>query len=137
MKLFRYMSYVIFAIIAALVSLLLLAHWRLSLDTVEATLMVEHLNEYRNGDIALVGLQTELHQRHYQNAERLEFALDQWLGQLRVSLPQHQTVVVVLPEHIGTWLVAADETWLTYLLPSTSFAFAFPLLRQPQAYYHH
>lgn len=137
MKIIRYIGYLACAVLLVLTSVLLLAQWRLSLNTVAPNLVVEFLNDQREGDVALVGLQTALHQRDYQSAQHLEHALDQWLAQLRASLPKDQALVVVLPEHIGTWLVAADEAWLTYALPTTSAAFALPILRQPFAYYQH
>lgn len=133
----RRAGYLVAFLALILLLIALLAQWRMPLDTVEQTLAVEFLNDKKNGDIALVAMQTALDQSHYQNADSLMLALDRWFGALRAALPQDQALVVVLPEHIGTWLVAADEAWLTYQLPSTSLAFGLPILRQPRQYFRH
>lgn len=95
------------------------------------------LNRAEPGDVAVVGLQTTLTEQDYQSAADLEHALDLWLTALRKALPTGAELIVVLPEHIGTWLVAADESWLTYKMPTTSLAMVWPALRQPVTFFQY
>ncbi|MDU8502515.1 nitrilase-related carbon-nitrogen hydrolase [Pseudomonas syringae] len=57
----------------------------------------------------LLGIEPELFPTDYQNTERLHRKLAAYLQQARdYGLINHRTVVV-LPEHIGTWLFASGE----------------------------
>lgn len=57
----------------------------------------------------LVGIQPELFPADYQSLERLHLKLSAYLQKARdLGLINHKTVVV-LPEHIGTWLMLTGE----------------------------
>lgn len=114
---------------------LLLAQWRLPLALPESpALYLDPLNQPGQSRRALVALQTSLTERHYQSSKTYFGQLDQWLSGLRQQLPDAE-LLVLLPEHTGSWLVAADESWLTYLMPDTASALIWPALRQPLAFW--
>lgn len=114
-----------------------LPHLQFTLGTpASAPLQLDLLNGDRPQGKALVALQTALTERHYQSSEHYQQQLDRWLGELRAALPDAQ-LLVVLPEHTGTWLAAADEGALTYLMPSTGLALVWPALRQPLTFVHY
>ncbi|WP_423357309.1 carbon-nitrogen hydrolase family protein [Pseudomonas citronellolis] len=57
----------------------------------------------------LLGVQPELYAPDYQNVERLRLKLAAYLEKARSEGLLGPRTVVVFPEHIGTWLVAAGE----------------------------
>jgi len=57
----------------------------------------------------LLGVQPELYAADYQNVERLRLKLAAYLEKARSEGLLGPRTVVVFPEHIGTWLVAAGE----------------------------
>lgn len=57
----------------------------------------------------LLGIETELYPTDYQDLARLHRKLAAWLEQARAMGLINEKTVVVLPEHIGTWLFAAGE----------------------------
>ncbi|MCO8165076.1 carbon-nitrogen hydrolase family protein [Pseudomonas sp. LJDD11] len=57
----------------------------------------------------LLGIETELYPTDYQDLERLHRKLAAWLQQAREQGLLNDKTLVVLPEHIGTWLFAAGE----------------------------
>ena len=57
----------------------------------------------------LLGIQPELFAADYQSVERLRLKLAAYLEKARAEGLINDRTVVVLPEHIGTWLVAAGE----------------------------
>lgn len=57
----------------------------------------------------LLGIEAELYPTDYQDLNRLHRKLAAWLQQARDQGLLNDKTLVVLPEHIGTWLVAAGE----------------------------
>lgn len=57
----------------------------------------------------LLGIQPELFAADYQSVERLRLKLAAYLGKARDQGLLNARTIVVLPEHVGTWLVAAGE----------------------------
>lgn len=57
----------------------------------------------------LLGIETELYPTDYQDLARLHRKLAAWLQQARDQGLVNDKTLVVLPEHIGTWLFAAGE----------------------------
>lgn len=57
----------------------------------------------------LLGIQPELFNGDYQSAERLRLKLAAYLQKAREANLLGPRTVVVFPEHIGTWLIAAGE----------------------------
>jgi predicted amidohydrolase len=77
-----------------------LSDLRIQLDVNEGT-------PGENGN--LLGVQPELYPTDYQTPERLQRKLQAYLEQARDLGLLNARTVVVLPEHIGTWLWATDE----------------------------
>lgn len=57
----------------------------------------------------LLGIQPELFTQDYQNVERLRLKFHAYLEKARSEGLINARTVVVFPEHVGTWLVAAGE----------------------------
>lgn len=57
----------------------------------------------------LLGVETELYPTDYQDLQRLHRKLAAWLQQARDQGLVNDKTLVILPEHIGTWLFAAGE----------------------------
>ena len=57
----------------------------------------------------LLGIQPELFAADYQSVERLRLKLAAYLGKARDQGLLNARTIVVLPEHVGTWLVATGE----------------------------
>lgn len=57
----------------------------------------------------LLGIQPELFAADYQSVDRLRLKLAAYLEKARSEGLLNERTIVVLPEHIGTWLVAAGE----------------------------
>ncbi|MDF5891085.1 carbon-nitrogen hydrolase family protein [Pseudomonas syringae pv. syringae] len=68
------------------------------------------INEGQPGERGnLLGIEPELFPTDYQNTERLHRKLAAYLQQARDKGVINSRTVVVLPEHIGTWLFASGE----------------------------
>ncbi|MCA5970290.1 MULTISPECIES: carbon-nitrogen hydrolase family protein [Pseudomonas] len=68
------------------------------------------INEGQPGERGnLLGIEPELFPTDYQNTERLHRKLAAYLQQARDKGLINSRTVVVLPEHIGTWLFASGE----------------------------
>ncbi|MFO2462904.1 carbon-nitrogen hydrolase family protein [Pseudomonas sp. 15FMM2] len=57
----------------------------------------------------LLGIQPELFPADYQSLERLHLKLSAYLSQARDQGLLNEKTIVVLPEHVGTWLMIRDE----------------------------
>lgn len=57
----------------------------------------------------LIGVQPEMYAHHYQSAEAFYNRLNDHLKPLKEKYKHTGKSVIVFPEHIGTWLVAAEE----------------------------
>ncbi|WP_426141693.1 carbon-nitrogen hydrolase family protein [Pseudomonas sp. DWP3-1-2] len=68
------------------------------------------VNEGQPGDRGnLLGVQAQLSPADYQNIARLHRKLAAYLEQARNQGLINRKTIVVLPEHVGTWLLAAGE----------------------------
>lgn len=68
------------------------------------------LNQGVPGDNGnLLGIEPQLYPGDYQNLKRLRRKLSAYLEQARAQGLVNDKTIVVLPEHIGTWLWARDE----------------------------
>ncbi|WNW14133.1 nitrilase-related carbon-nitrogen hydrolase [Pseudomonas sp. DTU_2021_1001937_2_SI_NGA_ILE_001] len=70
----------------------------------------------------LLGIETELYPTDYQDLGRLHRKLAAWLQQASDLGLVNDKTLVVLPEHIGTWLFAVGEKNQFYQAPSVDAA---------------
>ncbi|MBM7060894.1 carbon-nitrogen hydrolase family protein [Pseudomonas sp. UL073] len=90
------------------------------------------LDEGENADHGnLLGIQPELFAGDYQSRERLELKLNAYLEKARSEGLLNAKTVVVLPEHVGTWLVAAGEKAEVYQAASVSEAMSWMAISNP------
>lgn len=91
------------------------------------------VNEGQPGERGnLLGIQAELFPADYQNTARLHRKLSAYLEQAREQGLINSRTIVVLPEHIGTWLLAIGERDQVYRADTiheamTWLAFSHPL----------
>lgn len=77
------------------------------LSDLRSTLVV---NDGQPGDRGnMLGIQTQLYPRDYHNLERLHLKLAAYLNSAREAGLINAKTIVVLPEHIGTWLMFSGE----------------------------
>ncbi|SDK70223.1 carbon-nitrogen hydrolase family protein [Microbulbifer yueqingensis] len=88
----------------------------------EPALVLEPLNAPVAGAANLVSVQPWLQPLDYASGERLYRKLETYLARAEAEGWLGPRTLVVLPEHIGTWLVASGEGFLTYRASSTSGA---------------
>ncbi len=79
----------------------------------------------------LVGVQPWLEQTHYQSAATLHDRLAAYLDEIRPELDAVPGSVIVFPEHVGTWLVAAGAPSAAFTAGSTSGAMAWLVAANP------
>ncbi|WP_263141653.1 carbon-nitrogen hydrolase family protein [Pseudomonas sp. RIT-PI-AD] len=79
----------------------------------------------------LVGIQPELFPADYQSVGRLRLKLAAYLDKARDEGLLNDKTVVVLPEHIGTWLVATGEKDQLYRARTLGEAMAWLALGNP------
>ncbi|MDQ7019293.1 MAG: nitrilase-related carbon-nitrogen hydrolase [Robiginitomaculum sp.] len=80
---------------------------------------------------ALVAIQPWLNQRHYQSPQILEQHLESYLQAARDGGAMRAGSIVVFPEHIGTWLVAAKAPVMGFRARKTDTAMAWLIVRHP------
>ena len=112
----------VLALLSALVLTLLLQLPAADKIAAEPEVMLEALNEVRPGGPNLVSIQPYVTARDYAHAASLERKLDGYLRRARDAGWLGGDSLVVLPEHIGTWLVAEGESFLAFRAESTSAA---------------
>jgi predicted amidohydrolase len=79
----------------------------------------------------LLGIQPELFPADYQSTERLHRKLAAYLQQARDSGLLNDRTIVVLPEHVGTWLFASGEKNQVYQAPTLTEAMTWVSLSNP------
>ncbi|WP_304074667.1 carbon-nitrogen hydrolase family protein [Maricaulis maris] len=79
----------------------------------------------------LVAIQPWMRTGDYRSAATLEHRLDAYLSQARDAGLLSPGSVVVMPEHIGTWLVAADAPAASYSAGTTTDALTHLILANP------
>lgn len=84
-----------------------------------------------NGRGNLLGIQPELFPSDYQSVSRLRLKLAAYLDKARDEGLLNDKTVVVLPEHIGTWLVATGEKEQVYGARTLGAAMAWLALGNP------
>lgn len=95
-------------------------------------LHLEAVERVGNGSAPyLVGVQPWLEQTHYQSAARLHQRLDSYLTQIRPDLEAAPGSIVVFPEHVGTWLVAAGAPRAAFTADSTAAAMGWLVVANP------
>jgi predicted amidohydrolase len=82
----------------------------------------------------LVGVQPWLEQAHYQSAAALHDRLAAYLDQIRSELDAAPGSIIVLPEHAGTWLVAAGAPRAAFTADTTAGAMAWLIAANPLAF---
>ncbi len=80
---------------------------------------------------ALVAIQPWLDERHYQSAQHLSNHLQNYLQTARDNGAMPAGSIVVFPEHIGTWLVAANAPARGFLATKTDTAMTWLIARHP------
>ena len=91
-------------------------------------------NQGRPGERGnLLGIQPELFPQDYQSPAHLRHKLATYLQQARDQGVLNEKTVAVLPEHIGTWLVASDEKNALYHAQSLNEAMAWLAASNPVA----
>lgn len=88
----------------------------------EPEVWLEPLNTPVPGAANLVSIQPWLQPHDYTSSERLYRKLAGYLSRVQGEGWLGARTLVVLPEHIGTWLVASGEGFLTYRMSSTDTA---------------
>jgi predicted amidohydrolase len=96
----------------------------------ESDLHLNALLEKADGP-SLVAIQPWLDERHYQSADHLQRHLRGYLQAARTGGAMPINSIVVFPEHIGTWLVAAQAPTQTFRAPSTQSAMVWLIARHP------
>lgn len=81
----------------------------------------------------LLGVQPWLQPADYASAARLQARLEGWLREAAARGWLGERTIVVFPEHIGTWLVAADESGLVHRAGTLGAAMPWIALRHPIA----
>lgn len=95
------------------------------------------VNEGQPGDRGnLLGIQTELVPGDYQNREQLHRKLAAYLQQARDLGLLNSRTIVVLPEHIGTWLFASGEKDQLYQATSLKEAMIWLSVSNPLQFLH-
>ncbi|MBF7729293.1 nitrilase-related carbon-nitrogen hydrolase [Pseudomonas sp. N040] len=79
----------------------------------------------------LLGIQPELFANDYRSAEQLRLKLSAYLDKARSAGLLNGKTIVVLPEHVGTWLVASGEKNQVYSAASVSEAMAWLAASNP------
>lgn len=82
----------------------------------------------------LLGIQPELFPTDYQNPERLHRKLAAYLQQARDQHLLNEKTIVVLPEHIGTWLLVSGEKDEVYQAASLHEAMNWLAVSNPIAF---
>lgn len=77
----------------------------------------------------IVGIQPYLDASHYQSPGALRNQIGEYLQAASDKGWLAQGTLVLLPEHIGTWLVASDQPGWIYSLKTTDTALSFLLVR--------
>ncbi|SEA29584.1 carbon-nitrogen hydrolase family protein [Microbulbifer marinus] len=122
--------------VAALALLLQIPLPRDAAASPEPPVVLEALNPARPGDANLVSIQPYLTSADYASAERLRRKLRGYLVKAQDAGWLSQQTLVVFPEHIGTWLVAEGESFLTFRADSTSMAMLWAALGNLPAFVH-
>ncbi len=84
-------------------------------------------NQQTKGNI--LGIQPWLHASHYQSPVILKNHIQGYLQAAQDKGWLNENTLVVLPEHIGTWLVASEQSGFIYSADSTDDALGFVVLR--------
>ncbi|WP_323847218.1 carbon-nitrogen hydrolase family protein [Microbulbifer magnicolonia] len=100
-------------------------------------LLLEPLNRVRPGAANLVSIQPYLTSADYASAERLQRKLRGYLHKARQAGWLGERSLVVFPEHIGTWLVAEGESFLSIRADSTGTAMLWAALGNLPAFARH
>lgn len=79
----------------------------------------------------LVAIQPWLDQRHYQSPDRLRAHLGAYVAEARNAGQLGEGSIVVFPEHVGTWLVAARAPHASFTANSTTGAMTHLILANP------
>ncbi|WP_417485648.1 nitrilase-related carbon-nitrogen hydrolase [Maricaulis sp.] len=79
----------------------------------------------------LVAIQPWMRTRDYRSAATLEHRLDAYLSEARDAGLLASGSIVVMPEHIGTWLVAADAPAASFSAGTTTGAMTHLILANP------
>ncbi|SEM68598.1 Carbon-nitrogen hydrolase [Pseudomonas sp. ok272] len=82
----------------------------------------------------LLGIQPELFPTDYQSPERLHRKLAAYLQQARDQHLLNEKTIVVLPEHIGTWLMVSGEKDQLYQAASLNEAMNWLAVSNPLAF---
>lgn len=91
--------------------------------------VIEHGVDEGNGN--LLAVQAWVSPRDYQSEDRLFARLDALLEDAATRGLLSERTVVVLPEYVGTWLVAIDEGEDTFRADTTSDAMSHVVLARP------
>lgn len=94
----------------------------------EPQILLEPLNPPRLGAANLVSIQPYVTAADYASASRLQHKLRGYLQRAQSAGWLDEKSLVVLPEHIGTWLVAEGETFLVFGADGTGTAMAWAAL---------
>lgn len=86
------------------------------------------------GGANLIGIQPVLSAPDYRSAEALRDRLGAYLGQAEAAGLLSQSSVVVFPEHVGTWLVAAEAPGSVYRSATVSGAMAQLIAARPAGF---
>lgn len=89
------------------------------------------INENTSCSHWIVGVQAEMFAHHYQSEEAFYNRLNDHLKPIKEKCKHTGKSVIVFPEHIGTWLIAAEEKNSVYTAGKASSAFLPVVLSRP------
>lgn len=123
------------AIISALIVIVMVSLWVLRPSDLEvgSELHLGRIPQAVDGP-ALVAIQPWMDARHYQSADHLAAHLTGYLQTAREAGAMPQQSIVVFPEHIGTWLVAASSPRQGFLASRTDNAMTWLIASRPLPY---
>lgn len=87
------------------------------------------MESYGEGDFNIVLVQPWLTPADYIEHEALKQKLESYLSAAKEANWLNDRSIVVLPEHLGTWLIANDESPLISYMPTTTSALIWVVLR--------
>lgn len=82
----------------------------------------------------LIGVQAEMYAEDYQSSVTFYQKLNAHLKSIKESIGQAESRIIVFPEHIGTWLVAAGERNSIYTAENVTEAMITMIMSHPMKY---
>ncbi len=95
---------------------------------------IQGINDTTECQIQVLGIQPFMETNDYASREHLEAKLNTYLQELETKGYLNHETIVLFPEHIASWLVAANEKNLVYSTGKISKAMMYIILNRPLAF---